>query len=376
MCSTLIPDENSTNLTMNGYTNCSESTAVPQSFSTIFIVVCGVIMVLMIAVSVMGNVIVCYIVYQKPAMRSAINLLLATLAMADVLTAVCCMPFALFTLIAQKWILGSVFCHINGLFYSFLVSESTLVLVTISIDRYLIIVRRKDTLTPQKAKVYIVASWVGAVLFAVPPIFQWGQYMYTEGQLQCSIRLTKLNVRDKSYGIAYFSFAFILPFAIMSYCYYCILRTVRRNSQRVGNHPPAAGAPIRLTATKINRPGRMDINYSFKTRAFTTILILFLLFVICCLPYVTLQFYMIFFEFKAVTPMKEISAVFLFLTYLNCTLKPVIYYWRIGKFREACFDIMPAWCLQIPKCLPGRAIRRIRPGERYKVDRKVAVSSM
>lgn len=366
-----------TNLTMSGHTNrSSESpTDVQHSFNTVFIVLCGMIMVIMIAVSIMGNVVVCYIVYQKPAMRSAINLLLATLAMADVLTAVCCMPFALLILIFQNWIFGSIFCQINGFLYSILVSESTLVLVTISIDRYLIIVRRKDTLTPKKAKVYIVASWVGAVLLAVPPVFQWGQYLYIGGHLQCTIRLPTANVRDLSYGIFYLSFGFILPFITMSFCYYCILRTVRRNSQRVGNHPPVAGAPIRL-ATKVNRPGRMDINYSFKTRAFTTILILFLLFVICHLPYTTLNVYMLFSGFNANSGIRELTAVFLFLTYLNCTLKPVIYYWRIGKFREACIDVMPAWCLHIPKCLPGRAIRRIRPGERYKVDRKVAVSSI
>lgn len=375
MLPTTLQHGNITNSTGTGHTNSStnESSSSIESFNTVFIVVCCLTMVIMISVSILGNVVVCYIVYQKPAMRSAINMLLATLAMADVLTTLTCMPFALFMLIFHEWILGSIFCQINGLLYSFLVSESTLVLLTISIDRYLIIVRRKDTLSPKKAKAYIIASWVGAFVLAIPPVFFWGQYSFITGHVQCTMRFPAYNNTDLSYGIFFLSFSFILPFIIMSYCYIYILRTVRRNSQRVGNHPPVAGAPIRLTT---NRNGKMDINYSFKTRAFTTILILFLLLVICCLPYTSLQFYMLFRGFEITNGIRELTVVFLFLTYLNCSLKPVIYYWRIGKFREACLDVLPAWCLHIPKCLPGRAIRRIRPGERYKVDRKVAVSSI
>lgn len=356
--------------TSNGSPN---TTAQPTAneFSLVFVVLMAVFMIIMIVVSVMGNFVVCYIVYQKPAMRSAINLLLATLAMADVMTAICCMPFTLVTIITQNWVLGSEFCYVNGVLYSFLISESTLVLVTISIDRYLIIVKRRDTLTPQRAKIYIVASWVGALLLAIPPMFHWGQYVYIRGQLQCSLRFPYSRITGLSYGIFYLSFAFVFPFLLMTYCYLCILKTVRRNSTRVQNHPPVPGG-----ATKMHKPGRMDINYSFKTRAFTTILILFLLFVVCCLPYTAVRFFLLFRGYSSNYMTSELSAVFLWLTYLNCTLKPVIYYLRIAKFREACIDIMPSWCLQIPKCLPGRTIRRIRPQAIYEVDRKIAVSSI
>ena len=43
------------------------------------------IMIFMITIGFLGNAIVCLIVYQKPAMRSAINLLLATLAFSDIM---------------------------------------------------------------------------------------------------------------------------------------------------------------------------------------------------------------------------------------------------------------------------------------------------
>ncbi|EDO30901.1 predicted protein, partial [Nematostella vectensis] len=341
-------------------------------YETAFAVSLALLMIVMIGVSVFGNSIVCYIVYQKPAMRSAINLLLASLALADVLTTLVCMPFAFLTIVTQGWILGQEFCQVNALLYSFLVTEATLVLVTISIDRYLIIVRRKDTLTPQKAKIYIVVSWFVAFGMSVPPLFRWGKFAYVFDELQCSLAYPSHPEIHLSYSLFYLSAAFLIPFVIMAYCYFWILRTVRRNSTRIQNHPPISSG---MMTTKMHRPGRMDINYSFKTRAFTTILILFLLFVVCCMPYTILRFYLVLRGPSTVT--YKLSVLLLWLAYLNCTLKPVIYYVRISKFREACTDILPSWCIHLPKCLPGRTMRRIRPHAIYEVDRRsIAVTSI
>lgn len=362
------------NGTANFTGNVSSSKAMDSGFALAFMVPLAGLMIVMFFVSVVGNLIVCYIVYQKPAMRSAINLLLATLAMADVITAILCLPFAIVTIVAGgKWILGDGFCHVNGLLYSFLLTEATFVLLTISVDRYLIIVRRRDTLTPKKAKLYISCSWVFALAITFPPVLGWGSYTHIAGQIQCSLRFPdpKRNMADLSYGLFYFSTSFVIPFITMSYCYYSILKTVRRNSTRVQNHPPVPGG---VMATQMHRTGRMNIDYSFKTRAFTTILILYLLFIFCRIGHTVTRVHLLFYGYDKSLSF-EVDAVVLWITYLNCTIKPIIYYWRISKFREACLDIMPPWC-QLPRCLPGRPIRRIRPHAVYEVDKKSVVTSL
>lgn len=339
-------------------------------FSTGCVVTLSLLFVLMFFVSVFGNTVVCYIVYQKPAMRSAINILLATLAMADVLTATLCMPFAVISLVAQRWIFGDVFCQINAILFSFLVTEGTLLLLTISVDRFMIIVRRKDTLTPRKAKIYILTSWVMSLAIVLPPIFGWGKYSFELGQIQCSLEYPSQGKLDLSYGLFFFISTFCIPVLLMGYCFLSILRTVRRNSTRIQNHPPVPGGVM----TKMHRPGKMNIDYSFKTRAFTTILILFILFVICGLPYTVIRFILLF-KGYAYTLSYVADIVVILLAYLNATLKPIIYYIRISKFREACLDIMPSWC-HIPHCLPGRTMRRIRPHVVYEVDKKFVTSSL
>ena len=349
----------------------SSTSAETASYFTMgYLIPLAIIMFMMLVVALLGNSVVCYIVYQKPAMRSAINLLLATLALADVLTAILCMPFTLITIITQKWIFGKEFCQVNGILHAFLVTEATFILLTISIDRYLIIVRRRDTLTPQKAKLYIGLSWAIAFTVAIPPLFGWGKYGFKPGQVQCSLYFPSPSLNELSYGLVFFSGTCVVPLLLMSYCYFCILKTVRRNSSRVQNHPPPPGS---VMVTKMHRPGRMNIDYSFKTRAFTTILILFIIFITTSMPYTVTRFILLFcgytkFSFPS-------SAITIWIFYLNSTLNPVIYYWRISKFREACIDMMPSWC-QLPSCIPGRTIRRIRPHAIYEVEQKIQVSAI
>lgn len=362
-CKNVIPSNNFS------LSNSSSVESAPY-FSMGYLISLAIVMFVMIVVAILGNSVVCYIVYQKPAMRSAINLLLATLAMADLLTAIFCMPFAFVTIIAQKWLFGDEFCQVNGILHAFVVTEATFVLLTISIDRYLIIVRRRDTLTPGKAKLYIGVSWATAFISAIPPLFGWGKYGFKPGEIQCTLDFPSQNINELTYGLVFFSATFVVPIILMSYCYFCILKTVRRNSSRVQNHPPPPGSAM---VTKMHRPGRMNIDYSFKTRAFTTILILFVIFVMTSMPYSITRFILLFFgHTKFSSPS---NAIIIWIFYLNSTLNPVIYYWRISKFREACIDLMPSWC-QLPSCLPGRTMRRIRPHVIYEVDKKVQISAI
>ena len=357
------------NATISG-ANTSQPPSGFSPFSTACVVALGLLYALMFLVSVFGNTVVCYIVYQKPAMRSAINILLATLAMADFMTAALCMPFALISMIAQRWVFGEVFCQMNAILFSLLLTEGTFVLLTISVDRFMIIVRRKDTLTPRKAKMYIVVSWVLSFAVVLPPIFGWGKYSFELGQIQCSLEWPSQNQRDLSYGLFFFISTFCIPLLVMGYCFLSILRTVRRNSTRIQNHPPVPGGVM----TKMHRPGKMNIDYSFKTRAFTTILILFILFVMCGLPYTVIRFHLLFKGYaESLSYVADI--VVILIAYLNSTVKPIIYYIRISKFREACMDIMPSWC-HVPHCLPGRTMRRIRPHVVYEVDKKFISSAL
>ncbi|KAK6309637.1 high-affinity lysophosphatidic acid receptor [Coregonus clupeaformis] len=334
------------------------------------------IMIFMIAIGFLGNAIVCLIVYQKPAMRSAINLLLATLAFSDIMLSLLCMPFTAVTVATADWRFGGGFCRASVMLYWLFVLEGVSILLIISVDRFLIIVQRQDKLTPHRAKLLIVASWALSLCVALPSVIGWR--VGTAGVTgiggawapQCVLGYSE-SLADRCYTVLLAVAVFFVPFGVMLYSYLCILNTVRRNALRIHNHTsdqaslPVLNQVSKLGLTGLQRPPQVNVDMSFKTRAFTTILILFIGFSVCWLPHTVVSLLAVFSRRFYFSPaFYPVSVGALWLSYLKTVFNPVIYCWRIRKFREACLEFMPKSCRLCPR-VPGRSRRRVRPSNIY-----------
>ncbi|XP_076118680.1 high-affinity lysophosphatidic acid receptor [Alosa pseudoharengus] len=340
------------------------------------------IMIFMITIGFLGNAIVCLIVYQKPAMRSAINLLLATLAFSDIMLSLLCMPFTAVTVATTDWRFGGGFCRTSVMLYWLFVLEGVSILLIISVDRFLIIVQRQDKLTPHRAKVLIAASWALSLCVALPSVAGWRAGRVPEEvevarAPQCILGYSE-SLADRGYTVLLAVAVFFVPFGVMLYSYLCILNTVRRNATRIHNHasgsdgggttgpgPGLTHSTSKLGLTGLQRPPQLSVDMSFKTRAFTTILILFIGFSVCWLPHTVVSLLAVFSRrFYVSAAFYPVSVGALWLSYLKAVFNPVIYCWRIRKFREACLEFMPKTCRFCPK-VPGRSRRRIRPSNIY-----------
>ncbi|XP_035248974.1 probable G-protein coupled receptor 45 [Anguilla anguilla] len=324
------------------------------------------VMIFMIAIGFLGNAIVCLIVYQKPAMRSAINLLLATLAFSDIMLSLLCMPFTAVTVVTVHWQFGGDFCRASVMLYWFFVLEGVSILLIISVDRFLIIVQRQDKLTPHRAKVMIAASWALSFSVALPSVAGWTAVEVPARAPQCVPGYSE-SLADRGYAVLLAVAVFFVPFGVMLYSYLCILNTVRRNALRIHNHADTLclNQVSKLGLTGLQRPPQVNVDMSFKTRAFTTILILFIGFSVCWLPHTVVSLLAVFsrrFYFSA--SFYPVSVGVLWLSYLKTVFNPIIYCWRIRKFREACLEFMPKTCRIFPR-VPGRSRRRIRPSNIY-----------
>ncbi|XP_038596664.1 probable G-protein coupled receptor 45 [Tachyglossus aculeatus] len=323
----------------------------------------AVIMLLMIAVGFLGNAIVCLLVYQKPAMRSAINLLLGTLAFSDILLSLFCLPFAAVTLITGTWNFGAPYCRISATLYWFFVLEGVAVLLIISVDRFLIIVRHQDRLTPRRAEALIAGSWALSFCISCPSLAGWAFVEVPARAPQCVLGYTELPA-NRAYAVTLVAAVFFVPFAIMLYTYLCILNTARRNVVRIRHDRPLSRrGPDGLTGPR--RPRRTAVDVSFKTRAFVTILILFVGFSFCWLPHTVFSLLSVFSQsFYYGSSFYATGTYTLGLSYLKSVFNPVIYCWRIKKFREACVEFLPS-TFRIAPGVPGRTRRRIHPSTIY-----------
>ncbi|TSL16116.1 putative G-protein coupled receptor 45 [Bagarius yarrelli] len=322
------------------------------------------IMIFMITIGFLGNLIVCLIVYQKPAMRSAINLLLATLAFSDIMLSLLCMPFTAVTVASTDWRFRIGFCQASVMLYWLFVLEGVSILLIISVDRFLIIVQRQDKLTPHRAKVLIAASWALSLCVALPSLISWRTGIIVERVPQCILGYSD-SLAERGYMVLLAVAVFFVPFSVMLYSYICILNTVRKNALRIHTHIAGDRAGLKLGLTSLHRPQQLNVDMSFKTRAFTTILILFIGFSVCWLPHTLVSLMAVFSRsFYLSQAFYPVSIGALWLSYLKAVFNPVIYCWRIRKFREACLDFMPKTCRLCPK-IPDRSHRRIRPSNIY-----------
>lgn len=349
------------------------SEAATPAISVTLRVTLAAIMIFMITIGFLGNAIVCLIVYQKPAMRSAINLLLATLAFSDIMLSLLCMPFTAVTVATADWSFGSGFCRASIMLYWLFVLEGVSILLIISVDRFLIIVQRQDKLTPHRAKLLIAGSWMLSLCVSLPSVVGWRTGAAGIGGAwapQCVLGYSD-SLADRGYTVLLAVAVFFVPFAVMLYSYMCILNTVRRNTLRIHNHTsehsclPALNQVSKMRLTGLQRPPQIKVDMSFKTRAFTTILILFVGFSVCWLPHTVVSLLAVFsrqFYYSSVFYPVSIGA--LWLSYLKTVFNPVIYCWRIRKFREACQEFIPKSCRLCPR-VPGRSRRRVRPSNIY-----------
>ncbi|XP_055981407.1 probable G-protein coupled receptor 45 [Sorex fumeus] len=326
----------------------------------------AVAMLLMMVVGLLGNAVVCIIVYQRPAMRSAINLLLATLAFSDIMLSLCCLPFTAVTLLTVQWRFGDRFCRLSATLYWFFVLEGVAVLLIISVDRFLIIVQRQDKLNPRRAKAIIAVSWALSFCLSAPSLAGWTLVEVPARAPQCVLGYSESQA-GRAYVLTLAVAVFFVPFGVMLYAYLCILHTVRRNAVRVHNQSDTLDLR-RLPRSGLRRLQRQQLaslDLSFKTKAFTTILILFVGFSLCWLPHTIYSLLSVFSQsFYCSASFYTASSCVLWLSYLKSVFNPIVYCWRIKKFREACFELLPPTFQILPK-VPERIRRRIQPGTIY-----------
>lgn len=183
-----------------------------------------------VVISVLGNGVMCLLVNRKAAMRSAINLLLTSVSVSNLLLSTTCLPLLVTTVALEEWIFGYTVSRLVASLNALFVAASVNALLAISLDRYLIIVRRRDRLTPERAKGLIAVMWGLALIVAMPPAVGGGLYYpYSMWGSKC----TTLQA-DLSYVIVLDLVMFFLPMIAMMYAYVCIIQSVRHNLSQVG----------------------------------------------------------------------------------------------------------------------------------------------
>lgn len=177
---------------------------------------------LICVVGLLGNLLVMYGVVRYTKMKTATNIYIFNLALADAL-ATSTLPFQSAKYLMGTWPFGELLCKavIAIDYYNMFTSIFTLTMM--SVDRYIAVchpVRALDFRTPGKAKLINVGIWILSSAVGVPVMIMAVTKVTNKGNTVCTLQFPQPDwYWDTVTKICVFIFAFVVPVLVITICY-------------------------------------------------------------------------------------------------------------------------------------------------------------
>lgn len=274
----------------------------------------GLAFVLVAFLGTVGNSILSFYVIRSTERRSLINILLATMAICDTLISFLCTPFDFLTIIYSMWVFGEYMCSTHSFVLSVLVVQNVTILVIISIDRYCILVHKKDRLRGCHMATMISACTIFSVIVSCPPLFNAGKLVFANEYCR---RICDTSSKKNIYSFLFSSFLFVLPCGLLLLAYVHIMVAIRKTTRIISpqNH---------LATSETNG----SLNVKFKQKTFSTILWLYAAAMICKLPLAITTFI----QGLSKNVACPVAPWVILLTYMNSAINPIIYAVKISEY--------------------------------------------
>ena len=202
---------------------------------------------LLVLSAFLGNSILLVALYRKPRLKSSTGILIAALAITDLLNA--CIPGSLFfsSLTAGKMSFGNFGCQISGFFLHFLTYASMSTMALTAINRFFCVLKPsvyKHAFSYHRSLVYIASLWLFvAVVVLFPVLAGWSTFSFNPIMAACIMKFVEpaVQVGYTSFIVGFFV---VLCFAIITFCYLRVSRFIRQHN---ANTVSLSAQEIRLT---------------------------------------------------------------------------------------------------------------------------------
>ncbi|KAJ7331844.1 hypothetical protein JRQ81_014024 [Phrynocephalus forsythii] len=284
--------------------------------------------VLIALISIPGNILVIWAIKVNPALRDATFYFIVSLAVADVAVGALVIPLAIIISIGPQIHFYS--CLMLACPVLILTESSILALLAIAVDRYLrvkIPTRYKSVVTPKRAAGAIACCWLVSFLVGLTPMFGWNNLSNLKktqnySQLDFTVSCKFENVISMEYMVYFNFFVWVLPPLLLMFVIYLeVFKIIRKQlNKKVGS---SSTDPEKYYGKELHI-------------AKSLALVLFL-FAVSWLPLHTRNCVSFF------CPSCHIHNIFtniaIFLTHGNSAMNPIVYAFRIKKFRTTFLQI-------------------------------------
>ncbi|KAL4645815.1 adenosine receptor A1-like isoform X1 [Arapaima gigas] len=298
--------------------------------------------VLIAVASVMGNVMVVWAVKLNHSLRDTTFCFIVSLALADIAVGALVIPLAITISIGLQTHFYS--CLMVACIVLVLTQSSILALLAIAIDRYLrvkIPTSYKRVVTARRAAAAVVLCWVVAFVVGLTPVLGWNnlQNLQENGSLNSNLLITCQfeNVISMEYMVYFNFFGWVLPpLLLMLIIYIEIFYMIHKQLSR------------KVTGTSAD-PSKY---YGKELKLAKSLALVLALFALSWLPLHILNCISLFCP-SCQKPMFLIYVAIL-LTHANSAVNPIVYAFRIKKFRSAFLTIWKQYlcCKEMPLVQP------------------------
>ncbi|XP_060644104.2 galanin receptor type 1-like [Anolis sagrei] len=273
--------------------------------------------------------------------RSATNIFILNLSIADISFLLFCVPFHATIYSLPEWIFGAFFCK----WVHYLVMATMLVsiftLVAMSVDRYIAVVHAKRSLwirSKRNATLGVGVIWLLSLLIAIP-VAQHQVLVSEQPQAPnrsfCWEHWAENPGAKRVYKVTILVMGYLLPLVLISCCYAKVLYHLHKKVKNISRKSERS-----------------------KRKTAQTVLLVVAVFMISWLPHHIITMWAEFGHF----PLNNASFIFRIishcLTYGNSCINPIIYAFLSENFRKSCQQVFTCKFLLQPP--PAEKLVRIR----------------
>ncbi|KAM9456318.1 trace amine-associated receptor 13c-like [Clarias gariepinus] len=257
--------------------------------------------------TVLLNLLVIISISHFKQLHTPTNLLIMSLAVADLLVGLIVMPVNIMDLIDSCWYLGKTMCSLYPVINYILVSASVGSLVFIAVDRYIAITSPllySTRITISKTSLFIVLTWSCAILYNTLFYFFEGHLLHPDKFSQCVGKC--VVVQSQSASMADLFISFIGPCFTMLFLYLRIFKVARYQVKSISGVESAYAHGHRVKRVNI--------------KAAKTLGIVIFVYLSSWIP-----FYLDLLSTESLSSMSVMWVVVNWLIYLNSSVNPLIY---------------------------------------------------
>uniref|UniRef100_A0A915DRA1 G-protein coupled receptors family 1 profile domain-containing protein n=1 Tax=Ditylenchus dipsaci TaxID=166011 RepID=A0A915DRA1_9BILA len=195
----------------------------------------GLVYGCLFALGLTGNGSVLWAVIQNKRLRSARNIFLLNLILTDLLLCLTGVPVTPWYALSKEWRFGSLMCRLMPLSNSCAVFVTSWSLTAIALDKFMhIIDPTREPFSVRLAGFITVLIWLICSLVNIPYLLSYelvdGDYYVPKNATPfCDEINWQGETQRRLYGSTVMLFQFVVPMAIITYCYWRILAKVQKD---------------------------------------------------------------------------------------------------------------------------------------------------